>query len=297
LSVLLLGDSRSRFTFSHIAPGLCTPSTLRCMSSLCFIHHNFTKLPPDVRVMGEVTCSPSAPLRHLAYFLHYGVSPTGPYHSVPGHQHFGDNLGSHLLMQHAVGWFRRAVQRDLPQSSPKRPLLIVLSSLAWDLGRRMAHFRGQASHDWVREYHHNFSAAARLLRDQLQSHERLLLVAEYGCEHTEGGDDSFCARWGSTEARAAADAVKAVGHQLALPVANLEALFRPRLHELLAKQPATPQGFYYMHPNFHGSCATWSGIQSAVLEGEAPPDAPICTRHSAHGSARYATYHRNQIIH
>ena len=248
------------------------------MSSLCFIHNNYSRLPPDVRISGDAKCTPGAPLHHFAYFLHYGVSPTGPYHTVSGHEH-GDGLTSHLLMQHALHWFRESVHGTLTPGSPRPPILVVYSSLAWDLGRRMEHFREQPSEAWLHEYRHNYSAAVRSLRGHLHPNEHLLLVADYGCEHAEGGSDSFCARWGATVAHDAADAVESVGKSLGIPVVNLEASFRPRLKGLLERQPASPKGtYYYMHPNLKGACAFWHAIRTVVDPGVVTPPAPACAR-------------------
>eukprot|EP00966_Prymnesium_polylepis_P100327 2324100-Prymnesium_polylepis.1 len=69
--VLLLGDSRDRDTFAVIAGVVCSREAW-----------NWTQATPDATVAGGATCRPSAEIAALGYFLHYGVSSDGIYHSA-----------------------------------------------------------------------------------------------------------------------------------------------------------------------------------------------------------------------
>lgn len=269
-SIFLLGDSRGRFTFAHLAPDVCERN-LRCnFIGHCRANSSVAGLvSKDTK--GSVTCSKGSGLGQLGYALHYGVAgPDGPYHFAPRHYSAADAcLGSPSIMRRELAAFKQ-------QSRP--PLIVVLSSLMWDLGRRLK-LPTQPDEQWAASYETNLTAAAQMLQRTLDAKrdEHLVLVADYGCLHeaSRGGDSSsYCHLYGSTAARLAAHAAKAVGRKLDLRVIDLERRFRSRLPELLMWQQmgSNKSSIGYMHPAPAGACVLWAALQQAGhRSGSAPP--------------------------
>ena len=260
-SVFLLGDSRGRFTFAHLAPDVCE-RRLRCnFIGRCRANSSVASLVSQ-DAKGSVQCASGSGLGQLGYALHYGVAgPDGPYHFAPRHYSAADaRLGSPSLMRRELAAFRQ-------HSRP--PLIVVLSSLLWDLGRRLK-LPPQSDEQWAAAYETNLTAAARMLQGTLdaRSDEHLVLVADYGCQHegSRGGDSSsYCHMYGGATARLAAHAAKAVGKRLGLRVVDLERRFRGRLPELLMWQQigANKSSIGYMHPAPAGACVLWASLQRA----------------------------------
>lgn len=262
-SVFLLGDSRGRFSFAHLAPDVCE-RRLRCnFIGRCRANSSVVGLVSQ-DTKGIVQCARDSGLGQLGYALHYGVSASPPYHIAPRHYNAADaRLGSRMIMR------RDAAFRQ--QSRP--PLLVVLSSLLWDLGRRLK-LPKQPDEEWAAAYETNLTAASQAVQGTLDAgrDEHLVLVADYGCLHEgqRGGDGgSYCHLYGGTAARLAARAAKAVGRRLGLHVIDLERRFRGRLPELLMWQQmgANKSSVGYMHPAPAGACVLWAALRRAGRRG------------------------------
>ena len=143
-AVLLLGDSRSRWVTMWVANYVCD-SRLRC--GLDPSNGNIPRCSPSAsevdvamdggqnwRAGGGFLCANTSSISALAYFLHYGVAPSGPYqdNSHTWH-HKGDlrrdsNVSSHRIALAALWRFRQLVGQATP-------LHVIVSSLSWDLIR------------------------------------------------------------------------------------------------------------------------------------------------------------------
>jgi len=281
-SLLYLGDSRGRFSFSQLAPTLCEPSLHCSFIGLCKLNRTAS----DHRfhfTSGSVSCSRSAGLSRFGYALHYGVAAEGPYHQPRNHYTATDaKLGSLRLMTRELASYRSLLPKQRP------PLLVLFSSLLWDIARRLL-LPPLSDARWAAAYEANLTAAvAQLQAALLPPRERLLLLADYGCEHAaeRGGDEnSFCRVHGDRAARDAAAAAARVGRALRVPVVDLDAAFRRgSLTSLLMWQQAgaNKSSISYMHPAPAGSCVAYEAVRDAVRTGRllpggaALPASPLC---------------------
>lgn len=265
-ALLFLGDSRARFTIAHLAPHVCSEQLSCHHPAICLDGSSRRVLE---RAAGTVQCDAGAALSRIGYALHYGVAPSGPYHKAPGHYTESEAKRGSLAMVRAT--LRKFLRASRAMGAPT---VVAFSSLVWDLGRRLL-LRDTSDAAWISEYEANFSVAVEEMQKMLDAEKkaRLLLIADYGCEHGDGSG-GFCARWGGGEAsaRAAAAAVARVGKRWRVSVVDLESPFRDRLRTLL--MPQTDGGrnatsTTYLHPDRSGSCVQWGAMRAT--EPSLPP--------------------------
>ena len=233
-AVLLLGDSRSRYVFAAVAPHICAPMSCDAMASCSAA--NVLWHDENRQSAGAAQCSSSSSLSRLGYYVHYGVAQDPPYWRNPSHFHSDSSPGFAAMLG-------RAPRRLSPPTSPQLmlravnnftlglpqgiPVVVVLSSLLWDLARRWAYFPQQRDGDWVAAYERNLTLAAgsveQALKTQSNRPHRLVLVADYGCWQNQSVHGHFCADTGRdpTELDRLVDrhaaAVAAVAQKLGLP--------------------------------------------------------------------------------
>ena len=174
-SLLLLGDSRDRDVVRQVSASACS-------STLDF--HWTAPAPANTHVAGGALCREGSAYAALGYFIHYGVSPEGPYHLRPhGWKHHAHSrwagpgwletdsnetivVNSAALIVEAYTRFRRQVPAD-------SNVVVVLASQAWDIMRAVEHFGaaelGWAPGPWVDAYEKNFTRVARQLRGMLRA--------------------------------------------------------------------------------------------------------------------------------
>ena len=140
-AVLFLGDSRGRWVVSALLRLLCSS---RCnntaagrVSAHCLANgvFHFNGKTDKNHSAGAIDCDQSnSSFQRLGYYVHYGVSPVPPYHQSSSHFHaaaFPSNSSTQLMLQGLLQF-----SAGLPHGTP---VVVVFSSLIWDLARRHEH--------------------------------------------------------------------------------------------------------------------------------------------------------------
>ena len=146
ISLLLLGDSRSRWTHHHVLHHVCNASVvcagrpLRCRSDTATA--TLMDGAQNWRAGGGNPCASSASsLSHLSYYVHYGVGEP-PYLDNPGTWHRRGDFSNRSLSSRAMAV--EAVRRHVAAAGGRGPALpgatgarvvVALSSFLWDLWR------------------------------------------------------------------------------------------------------------------------------------------------------------------
>lgn len=270
VSLLLLGDSRSRWIHHHLLPQVCN-RTLRCrgMPMRCpSANHLKARMDGALnwRAGGGNTCENSS-LVDFSYYVHYGVGEA-PYLNNPNTWHRRNDFLNASLSSTAMTI--EAARRHIVAAG-RAPAVVVLSSFLWDLWR-LGHvnvsdaqaFKSRAMHTsevdaFLIDYCANLTRLAIAVRTELRPADALLLVADFSCVpyDRQGRLYTLNARCPSVAPLAAA-CVRRVGAMLSLPVIDLAADFAGREH-LFVKQEAS----YGIHPTSAGACVAWQALQRA----------------------------------
>ena len=140
-ALLFLGDSRTRWLLLWQAQQICDPM-LRCFRYLGAPRCSFSVRDVPLvlaldgmanwRSGGGFVCSDASALSFVGYYVHYGLSSQPPYQRNAGTWHAqndfdNESYDSTSQMLRAFDRFRNATRMQ--------PLIVVLSSLVWDIGR------------------------------------------------------------------------------------------------------------------------------------------------------------------
>ena len=181
VSLLLLGDSRDRVLFGQTQSTQCTGKLGGCRGTSrlngtgaehCY---NFQWASPShfpIASYWQSTagahCRNDTRLAAFGYFLHYGVSSSGPYlhdWSTHGHPRWAGpgwsdacNVdGDSTCILNSAALAIEAARRFMHRSPQDSRVHILFSSLLWDLGRRYEHHRRQSVGAWMDEYRANYT--------------------------------------------------------------------------------------------------------------------------------------------
>lgn len=330
-ALLLLGDSRLRWTLMELAKHVCEPSLVMTRDSGVprLRDNNYYASssrqnsllrgccdPLVAELEGETNwrggggflCSMDARLSAAGFHLSFGVSPSAPYHGsgMTGRhrqQNFvrkGDFDNPSL---DSVARSLAALERFVAARSPS-PVIVVLASFLWDLGRLMlvdTRFNSSSSSlmmwrhhtgPWLAAYEANLtsfaSAAQRTLllssssgrqdgSSQRHAGHSLLLLADYGC----GGS---WAKLCSVMAPLVAERVRRVAHRLSLPFIDVHAMGTAAgtIQDLLKREYA-----YTLHPTLLGACVVWNAIAHAEprVPNQTDPVRSVCAQRLRNVSA------------
>ena len=201
ISLLLLGDSRDRLLYGQTVARWCTGIVgVPCKgmsrqngtgAAHCYSWQwaapGFFPIASYHQTAGGALCNRSQqamPLAAYGYMIVYGVSPVPPYlHDWSTHPHanwsgLGWMDGSADGERPRVNSAALAVEaawRFASRAPPDSCVVVVYSSLLWDLGRRVELYPHQHVYDWAAEYRSNYSrvvsaiGAALALRDTLRA--------------------------------------------------------------------------------------------------------------------------------
>ncbi|KAL3899332.1 MAG: hypothetical protein SGPRY_012659 [Prymnesium sp.] len=194
LALLLLGCSRVRYLY-HSQVSACSdepygwhwhaPARFQLPTER---NHSIVwegRTYVNTEMAAGALCRADSPLYALAYLSHYGVSTDRLYHRAWRyhlHEQWADGASQPL---DSVALTTEAVRRFARNCPPRSNLMILYSSLFWDLARKADHFRTMPVDVWADEYSTNYSLAARRLQHQLllashrHSSAMLWLVADY----------------------------------------------------------------------------------------------------------------------
>ena len=142
-SLLFLGDSRLRWIAMWHARCVCD-HRLQLQHELGAPHLvNSTAALDEAmdgvanwRSGGGYLCSSRSSLREVAYYVHYGVSSTPPYLRNTNTWHHPHDYDAQAPTSSTRGALA-AVRQLLSLLPPTAPVVIVLSSFLWDIGRLM----------------------------------------------------------------------------------------------------------------------------------------------------------------
>lgn len=260
-ALLLLGDSRDRYLFGAVAPSVCrNGEPLRW--TLPWTQHN------EFLAHG-MKCDDDADLAAFGFFIHYGVAPDGLYHNpvrlglksyayygwsgpgwVEGTAAVGPKADSQALALEAASRFRRAAGA---------PVVVMLSSQAWDIARRLEHEPNATAREWADSYQTNLTALASMLSAQLGRSDSLLLATSL---HSATHPERLCSL--------ASERMRAVARSAALAAAGV------RLVDVAAAQAravgaARGGGGAHLfaqdgvHPGPAGCAITWAAVRRALI--------------------------------
>jgi len=227
---------------------------------------------------GGYDCSEESALTSVAYYLHYGVSPSPPYQKNGGTWHNHHDFDNPEYS--STGAALKAVDRFVSAAPTSSPVIIALSSAMWDLGRFQTlnpsfNNRSYGSERWASDpqierwltaYEANYSRLALAVQARLRTspgpHDRgtrpprgrdsLLLVADFGC----AGPTLMRTMCGVMIPRMA-HRVRIVSEHLHLPLVDVSDLGRDFSH---GTEAIKREYSYTMHPSKAGSCAIWNAI-------------------------------------
>ena len=146
-AVVFLGDSRSRWTVMHLIDSVCN-SSLAKLYEWGAPHAVSSDRALDVAMDGTANwrsgggylCSNDAALHAVSYHLHYGVASVGPYQRNPNTWHHAKDFDDPTLSSTAMSLaaldrliLRLAVGKNATRRT--RPLIVLYSSLLWDIER------------------------------------------------------------------------------------------------------------------------------------------------------------------
>ena len=155
-ALLFVGDSRDRGIYAdRLLTGDCQETGTRVMTL-----NKSDGSPCDFFMDGIATCR-RGPIQQLGHFCHYGVSADGIYSPAAYqgcHSHSGWNGGgwspeidSPALVIEAV---RRFVATQLGRQSH---LIVVFSSMMWDVARRCLQFPDEPFEQWSESFLANYT--------------------------------------------------------------------------------------------------------------------------------------------
>ena len=248
------------------------------------------------------TAMNASSLSAIAYYVHYGVSPVPPY--APNANTFHHRGDFSDPMWNSTGHALTALER-FSLSRASSPIIVVLSSLMWDIGRvklldaRFAMLNNLSvwEHEagpWLDGYEANLTAFATGVMRALQRHDRnarLLVRQRGGVRATSASAAGAPAeeRTGRHSTSAlllqadyscggamthvckliaprAAERVRMVAARLGLPLVDVHTMGNyDREVELIKREYK-----YTMHPSRLGACVVWNVI--AHVEPRVPAD-------------------------
>ena len=303
-ALLFLGDSRTRWLLLWQAQQICDPM-LRCFRYLGAPRCSFSVRDVPLvlaldgmanwRSGGGFVCSDASALSFVGYYVHYGLSSQPPYQRNAGTWHAqndfdNESYDSTSQMLRAFDRFRNATRMQ--------PLVVVLSSLVWDIGRaQILHHNlkslqiganeRQGWTEWLDEYERNWTSVAKNVRGRLRmapderqgegdsrsihvhngTWDRLLLQADFSC----GGHLSAVCKY---VAPRAAGRVRRVAAALDVGLLDVNALYSSIDSPDKATGLLMREYKYTLHPSFSGACVAWHGL--AHLDPRLPDCTPSC---------------------
>ena len=199
-AVLLLGDSRDRLLYQDVALRACTGHNASAHRVLWWVEPFNANRSSDaadgystkhqVEMKGGTICTPSSQWSAVGYFGHYGVAADGRYigaaYTSHGHHDWQgpgwtDAIVGGRPQVNSPVLAAEAVRRFVAAFGRSAPVVVVLSSMLWDLARRCLNEPNQQLSDWRAGFHANYTALARAVGALIVGHpeNRLLLTTGY----------------------------------------------------------------------------------------------------------------------